>query len=137
MVKNIINNLPNIKSKTQFEQFGLPNREGFENNISSINNSTIQSSEISETKYDKLDAEFVEDKNENGDKQISVLSTLTSNEKTIPNKLPNIQGIEPDVKSIDKVDVKKYKLDWVSSIYIGSISVVGLYVAYKAIKRTI
>jgi hypothetical protein len=137
MVKNIINNLPNIKSKTQFEQFVLPNREGFENNISSINNSTIQSSEISETKYDKLDAEFVEDKNENGDKQISVLSTLTSNEKTIPNKLPNIQGIEPDVKSIDKVDVKKYKLDWVSSIYIGSISVVGLYVAYKAIKRTI
>ena len=137
MVKNIINNLPNIKSKTQFEQFMLPNREGFENNISSINNSTIQSSEISETKYDKLDAEFVEDKNENGDKQISVLSTLTSNEKTIPNKLPNIQGIEPDVKSIDKVDVKKYKLDWVSSIYIGSISVVGLYVAYKAIKRTI
>jgi hypothetical protein len=137
MVKDIINNLPNIKSKTQFEQFVLPNREGFENNISSINNSTIQSSEISETKYDKLDAEFVEDKNENGDKQISVLSTLTSNEKTIPNKLPNIQGIEPDVKSIDKVDVKKYKLDWVSSIYIGSISVVGLYVAYKAIKRTI
>lgn len=137
MVKNIINNLPNIKNKTQFEEFVLPNREGFENYISSIYNSTLQSSEMTETTYDKQDAELVEEKNENGEKQISVLSAIVSTEKPIPNKIPHEQGIKQDSQIINEVDIKKYKLDWVSTVYIGSISIVGLYIAYKAIKRTI
>jgi len=137
MVKNIINNLPNIKNKTQFEEFVLPNREGFENYISSIYNSTLQSSEMTETTYDKQDAELVEEKNENGEKQISVLSAIVSTEKPIPKKIPDEQGIKQDSQIINEVDIKKYKLDWVSTVYIGSISIVGLYIAYKAIKRTI
>ena len=137
MVKNIINNLPNIKNKTQFEEFVLPNREGFENYNSSIYNSTLQSSEMTETTYDKQDAELVEDKNENGEKQISVLSAIVSTEKPIPKKIPDEQGIKQDSQIINEIDIKKYKLDWVSTVYIGSISIVGLYIAYKAIKRTI
>lgn len=137
MVKNIINNLPNIKNKTQFEEFVLPNREGFENYISSIYNSTLQSSEMTETTYDKQDAELVEEKNENGEKQISVLSAIVSTEKPIPKKIPDEQGIKQDSQIINEIDIKKYKLDWVSTVYIGSISIVGLYIAYKAIKRTI
>ena len=107
MVKNIINNLPNIKNKTQFEEFVLPNREGVENYISSIYNSTLQSSEMTETTYDKQDAELVEEKNENGEKQISVLSAIVSTEKPIPKKIPAEQGIMQDSQIINEVDIKK------------------------------
>ena len=111
MVKNIINNLPNIKNKTQFEEFVLPNREGFENYISSIYNSTLQSSEMTETTYDKQDAELVEEKNENGEKQISVLSAIVSTEKPIPKKIPDEQGIKQDSQIINEVDIKSNNFD--------------------------
>ena len=137
MVKNIINNLPNIKSKTQFEQFVLPNREGFENNMSAPYSDRIQMSSIQTAPYNTADIDLIESKNENGEKEISVLSTIVSNEKPIPKKIPDTQGIEQDIQPVDKIDIKKYKLDWVSSIYIGSVSVIGLYIAYKSIKRTI
>jgi hypothetical protein len=137
MVKNIINNLPNIQNNTNFQHTAASHTEGFENNMSAPYSDRIQMSSIQTAPYNTDDIDLIESKNENGEKEISVLSTIVSNEKPIPKKIPDTQGIEQDIQPVDKIDIKKYKLDWVSSIYIGSVSVIGLYIAYKSIKRTI
>lgn len=52
-----------------------------------------------------------------------------------------LASYEGNTDYIDEEDVKKYtnvkKLDSMSTIFIGSISVIGLYMVYKIIKKTL
>ena len=65
--------------------------------------------------------------------------TITSAGTKAFNVLSSIAGqddIEENV--LETVDIKKVKkLDTLSTIFVGSISVIGLYEVYKAIKKTI
>ena len=48
-------------------------------------------------------------------------------------KLESIQNIDNDTKKTND----KFKLDTITTIYVGSISVIALYIAYRAIRKTI
>ena len=65
--------------------------------------------------------------------------TITSAGTKAFNVLSSIAG-QDDIEDngLETVDIKKVKkLDTLSTIFVGSISVIGLYVVYKAIKKTI
>ena len=65
--------------------------------------------------------------------------TITSAGTKAFNVLSSIAG-QDDIEEngLETVDIKKVKkLDTLSTIFVGSISVIGLYVVYKAIKKTI
>ena len=65
--------------------------------------------------------------------------TITSVGTKAFNVLSSIAG-QDDIEEngLETVDIKKVKkLDTLSTIFVGSISVIGLYVVYKAIKKTI
>ena len=64
--------------------------------------------------------------------------TITSAGTKAFNVLSSIAG-QDDIEEngLETVDIKKVKkLDTLSTIFVGSISVIGLYVVYKAIKKT-
>ena len=55
--------------------------------------------------------------------------------------LPKIQGIThaPDTDSDDDDEVKDntFKLDTITKVYAGALSIVGLFVLYRVVKKTI
>lgn len=111
--------------------------ENFENNMASLYKTTLHSGSISMSGYNnKNDIDITEEEQTDGTRILSFLSAVSANEKPIPKKVPSVKGIDNGDVNVDNVDTKKYKLDWISSAYIGSISVIGLFIAYKAIKRT-
>lgn len=150
MLQKILNNIPNIENKKKESMSNLhqsnfynletmrnrTNQESFDDYMSSLYKTTLHSSQIPMPTNKKSDVEITAEENEDGESNLSVLSAIASSEKPIPKKVPAVKGIDNGDVNVDNVDTKKYKLDWVSSAYIGSISVIGLFIAYKAIKRT-
>jgi hypothetical protein len=150
MLQKILNNIPNIENKKKESMCNLhqsnfhnletmrnrTNQESFDDYMSSLYKTTLHSSQIPMPTNKKSDVEITAEDNEDGESNLSVLSAIASSEKPIPKKVPAVKGIDTGDVNVDNVDTKKYKLDWVSSAYIGSISVIGLFIAYKAIKRT-
>lgn len=151
MLQKILNNIPNIENKKKENMCNLhqsnfynletmqnrTNKESFDDYMSSLYKTTLHSSQIPMPTNKKSDVEITSEENEDGESNLSVLSAIASSEKPIPKKVPAVKGIDNGDVNVDNVDTKKYKLDWVSSAYIGSISVIGLFIAYKAIKRTV
>tara|TARA_B110000967_G_C18901767_1_gene576108 strand:- start:11145 stop:11603 length:459 start_codon:yes stop_codon:yes gene_type:complete len=152
MSSKIINNCPNADKRKRegmatLKQTNFRNletlktltktTENFENYVSPLFNTTLSTSEIKITKNETYDLDINAEETHEGEKQLSILAAITSDDKPVPKKIPAISGVDNGDTTTKEVDVKKYKLDWVSQIYIGSISVVGLFVVYRAIKSTI
>ena len=151
MISRILNNIPNIDNKKkenmqtlkQSNFSNLANKkkekkvENFDDHMSSLYTRTLHSSDIPmNNKKEKTEVEITAEEDTDGEKKLSVLSAITTDEAAIPNKIPSVSGIDNADVNIDEVDVKKYELDWISTAYIGSISLLGVFIAYKAIKRT-
>ena len=51
-------------------------------------------------------------------------------------QVPKMNGIKEE-STEKKEEEKHFKLDTMTTIYIGSISVIGIYMAYRAIRKTI
>jgi hypothetical protein len=151
MSPKIINNIPNTDKK-QKEEIATINQtnfrnletmkckskptENFENYISPLFGTKLLSGQVKMTKNETYDLDIDAVETHEGEKQLSILSAITSDDKPVPKKVPTITGVDNGDASTTEVDVNKYKLDWVSQIYIGSISVVGLFIVYRAIKST-
>lgn len=119
------------------KDFTLKTSENFENNMTSVYKTTLHSGSIPMSSYNnKNDIEITEEEHTDGTRILSFLSAITTDDKPIPKKIPAVKGVKTGDVKVNYVDTKKYKLDWVSTAYIGSISVIGLFVVYKAIKRT-
>jgi hypothetical protein len=150
MLQKLLNNIPNIENKKEdtmrnlhqsnfynLEAMQCKNRkENFDNNIASLYKTSLHSSHVVMQKNKKTDVEISVQDDDAEKGSLSVLSAITSDEKPIPKKIPSVKGIDNGDVDIDRIDTKKYKLDWISTVYVGSISVIGLFIAYKAIKRT-
>jgi len=151
MIPKIINNLPNIDKRTKEPMQNLKqsnfynletirkekNTETFDDYMSSLYQKTLHSSDVPMTKKGKTDVEITAEENDDGEKKLSILSAIASDDKPVPKKIPNVTGVDNTDAKIEEVDTKKYKLDWLSTAYVGTISVIGLFIAYKAIKKTI
>ena len=138
MLQKILNNIPNIENKKKESMSNLhqsnfynletmrnrTNQEYFDDYMSSLYKTTLHSSQIHMPTNKKSDVEITAEENEDGESNLSVLSAIASSEKPIPKKVPAVKGIDNGDVNVDNVDTKKYKLDWVSSAYIGSISVI-------------
>lgn len=150
MLQKILNNIPNMENQKKESMRNLhqsnfsnletmkhrSNQESFDDYMSALYKTTLHSSQIPMPTNKKSDVEITAEEDEEGESKLSILSAIASSDKPIPKKIPAVKGIDNGDVKIDNVDTKKYKLDWVSTAYIGSISVVGLFIAYKAIKRT-
>jgi len=151
MSSKIINNSPNAdkvkrEGMATLKQSNFQNLEtlktrvksieNFENYVSPLYATTLSSSEVKITKSETYDLDITAEETHEGEKQLSILSAITSDDKPVPKKIPEIAGVDNGDTSTKEVDTKKYKLDWISQIYIGSVSVVGLFIVYRAIKST-
>lgn len=141
MFSKVIDNIPSIKNKkfnkiNYLEKFNNLDKdikiENFDDLLESDGNIDEHHSHI-ELPDEEIEVIVDQEENEFGEKYFAML-TGKSKEKTpqVP-KLENIQNIENDENKKNK----KFKLDTLTTIYIGSISVVALYIAYRAIRKTI
>ena len=141
MFSKVIDNIPSIQNKklhkiNYLEKFSTQDKhiniENFDELLESASNTDEHHSHVN-LPEEEVDIIVDQEENEFGEKYFAML-TGESKEKTpqVP-KLENIQNIENDEKKTDK----KYKLDNLTTIYIGSISVIALYIAYRAIRKTI
>ena len=106
--------------------------ENFDNFVHPLNNIDEHHDHV-DLPQQEQEVVIDQEENEFGEKYFAML-TGKKKEKTpqVP-KLENIQNIDQDEKKTNK----KYKLDTLTTIYVGSISVIALYIAYRAIRKTI
>lgn len=126
-----------------FNRFdNIPNKDNFNKPQNKIELNNFRNMEKKEKKgvdlmKSKLDVE-------------SIFAPLLKKEEIVINEAFNKDGsmvyetlasYDGNTDYIDEEDVKKYsnikKLDSMSTIFIGSISVIGLYMVYKVIKKTL
>ena len=141
MFSNVINNIPNIQNINNHKINYLDKVDTLGKNINIENfNDLLGSVETIDKYHNHLglpqqEQEIIlnQEENEFGEKYFAML-TGKKKEKTpqVP-KLESIQNIENDEKKSNK----KYKLDTLTTIYVGSISFIALYIAYRAIRKTI
>ena len=151
MINKILNNIPNIdnikkENMQTLKQNNFSNLvnlkkekkvENFDDYMSSLYAKTLHSSDVPmNNKKEKTEVEITAEQDNDGEKKLSILSAIATDDTPIPKKIPTVFGIDNGDIIVKEVDVNKYKLDWISTVYIGSISVIGLLIAYKAIKRT-
>ena len=75
-----------------------------------------------------------QEQNEFGERYFAMLTG--KKKEDLVKQVPKMNGIEEE--STEKTEDKKhFKLDTMTTIYIGSISVIGIYMAYRAIRKTI
>lgn len=151
MFSNIFNNIPNadkikrpIPLRINTNRLVNPNKHGteepnieeFENYVASLQKTSLISSIVKETKESKDDTyelDIEDDDTKKGERQLSILSSISSNEKPVPKKIPDVKGINNE--SDKEVNTNNYKLDKFTQLYIGSISIVALFLVYKSMYK--
>jgi hypothetical protein len=126
-----INNKKDIKNKSNFNNLEKQKVEQFDANLSNLFKTNLNYNNIHFPTNKKTDI-TIETDNKN---QFQILSALDNINFNI------FENDEDDQDSDDDEEVngeiRMHKLDFPSTIYITSISIIGLYIAYKAIKKTI
>ena len=142
-MNKIINNLPKLTRKQQNK------KEEYCNSCSKIDNFTVAKCPYSEEftgmdimKFKNLGGNFTP---ENVTKepfiQLSGLSNLIQKEdepkKTVKN-LPNIHGINKDTDNDveEEQDKSLFEPDTLTKIYAGSLSLIGLFILFRVVKKT-
>ena len=141
MFSKLINNIPNIENKKNHKFNYL---EKFDNLGKTVKIDSFEDFVYPDTNIDEhhnhvdlpeKEQEIILDQEENqfGEKYFAMLTGKKTKKVDQVPKLENIENIDEDKKKIDK----KYKLDTLTTVYIGSISIIALYIAYRAIRKTI
>jgi len=142
MFSSVINNIPNIQNNInnnkikyldKFNTLGKDNNiENFDELLGSVENTDKYHSHI-ELPEEEQEVIVDQEENEFGEKYFAMLTGKKKDKSPQVPKLESIQNIENDEKKSNK----KYKLDTLTTIYVGSISTIALYIAYRAIRKTI
>lgn len=142
-MKKIINNLPKLTNQQQKQ------KEEYCNNCSTINSFTVEKCPYSDgftgmgiSDLKNLGSNFTpENMNKESFVQLSAFSNLIQKEeepkKTLKN-LPNIHGINKDTDNDVKEEEDKslFEPDTLTKIYAGSLSLIGLFILFRVVKKT-
>jgi hypothetical protein len=142
-MKKIINNLPKLTNQQQKQ------KEEYCNNCSTINSFTAKKCPYSDgftgmgiSDLKNLGSNFTpENMNKEPFVQLSAFSNLIQKEeepkKTVKN-LPNIHGINKDTDNDVKEEEDKslFEPDTLTKIYAGSLSLIGLFILFRVVKKT-
>ena len=135
MFSKVINNTPNVQNKKinkvdSLERFKNLNKQ-VENVNEIVNPITSIDNYHTHVTIPKKQQELVVEQEENsfGEKYFTMLTGKKKEKKTQTPELENITNLTDNGKH--------YKLDTMTTIYIGSISVIALYIVYRAIRKTI
>jgi len=126
-----INNKKDIKNKSNFNNLEKQKVEQFDANLSNLFKTNLNYNNIHFPTNKKTDI-TIETDNKN---QFQILSALDNINFNIFENDEDDQDSDDDEEVND--EIRMHKLDFPSTIYITSISIIGLYIAYKAIKKTI
>ena len=77
-----------------------------------------------------------QEQNDFGERYFTML-TGEKKEDLDVKQVPKLNGIEEQEQDKKEDNNKKNKFDTMTTIYIGSISIIGIYIAYRAIRKTI
>lgn len=138
MFSKLINNIPNIENKKNhkinyLERFDNINKtvkiDDFVHPVANIDE------HHNHIDLPEKEQEIIIDQDENlfGEKYFAMLTGKKTEKVNQVPKLENIENIDEDKKKTNE----KYKLDTLTTVYIGSLSIIALYIAYKAIRKTI
>lgn len=142
-MKKIINNLPKLTNQQQKQ------KEEYCNNCSTINSFIVDKCPYSDgftgmgiSDLKNLGSNFTpENMNKESFVQLSAFSNLIQKEeepkKTVKN-LPNIHGINKDTDNDVKEEEDKslFEPDTLTKIYAGSLSLIGLFILFRVVKKT-
>jgi len=142
-MNKIINNLPKL-TKMQQKQ-----KEEYCNNCSKTDNFTVKKCPYSEgftgmgiSDLKNLGSNFTpENVNKEPFVQLSAFSNLIQKEeepkKTVKN-LPNIHGINKDTNNDveEEQDKTLFEPDTLTKLYAGSLSVIGLFILFRVVKKS-
>lgn len=142
-MKKIINNLPKLTNQQQKQ------KEEYCNNCSTINSFTVKKCPYSDgftgmgiSDLKNLGSNFTpENMNKESFVQLSAFSNLIQKEeepkKTVKN-LPNIHGINKDTDNDveEEQDKSLFEPDTLTKIYAGSLSLIGLFILFRVVKKT-
>lgn len=126
-----INNKKDIKNKSNFNNLEKQKVEQFDANLSNLFKTNLNYNNIHFPTNKKTDI-TIETDNKN---QFQILSAIDNINFNIFENDEDDQDSDDDEEDNDEIHM--HKLDFPSTIYITSISIIGLYIAYKAIKKTI
>lgn len=126
-----INNKKDIKNKSNFNNLEKQKVEQFDANLSNLFKTNLNYNNIHFPTNKKTDI-TIETDNKN---QFQILSAIDNINFNIFENDEDDQDSDDDEEDND--EIRMHKLDFPSTIYITSISIIGLYIAYKAIKKTI
>jgi hypothetical protein len=127
-----INNKKDIKNKSNFNNLEKQKIETFETNLSNLFKTNLNYNNIHFPTNKKTDITIEPDNKS----QFHILSALDNINVNMFNDDNNDDDDDDDDEE-DNDEILMHKLDFPSTIYITSISIIGLYIAYKAIKKTI
>ena len=142
-MKKIINNLPKLTNQQQKQ------KEEYCNNCSTINSFTVKKCPYSDgftgmgiSDLKNLGSNFTpENVTKEPFVQLSAFSNLIQKEeepkKTVKN-LPNIHGINKDTDNDveEEQDKSLFEPDTLTKIYAGSLSLIGLFILFRVVKKT-
>ena len=145
MFSNFVDNLPKVTEKQ--ETMRNIHLEGLKNNNKDITENfdkfdyfvhPIVGADKHHTHVElpKKEEDIIVDQEQNefGERYFAMLTG--KKKEDLVKQVPKMNGIEEE--STEKTEDKKhFKLDTMTTIYIGSISVIGIYMAYRAIRKTI
>ena len=126
-----INNKKDIKNKSNFNNLEKQKVEQFDANLSNLFKTNLNYNNIHFPTNKKTDITIEPDNKS----QFHILSALDNINFNIFENDEDDQDSDDDEEVND--EIRMHKLDFPSTIYITSISIIGLYIAYKAIKKTI
>ena len=139
MFSKVINNTPNVQTKKNkdiidsLEKFKNLNK--YNNNVESFNEFVHPITSIdnyhTHISIPEKQQEIIVDQEENsfGEKYFSMLTGKKKEKKT---QTPKIEGVT-NISDNNNLT----KLDTMTTIYIGSLSIIALYAVYRAIRKTI
>ena len=77
-----------------------------------------------------------QEQNDFGERYFTMLTGKKKEDLDVK-QVPKLNGIEEQKQDKKEESNKKNKFDTMTTIYIGSISIIGIYIAYRAIRKTI
>ena len=141
MFSNFVDNLPKVSKKQEtmrnIHLEGLKNKnkditENFEKFDYFVHPIVDIDQHHSHVELPKKEEDIIVDQEQNefGERYFAMLTG--KKKEDLVKQVPKMNGIKED-----NTEKKHFKLDTMTTIYIGSISVIGIYMAYRAIRKTI
>jgi len=143
MFSNFIDNIPKTTKKQ--EALKAEHLESLKNKADKIKENFDRQDPVvgidtyhSHVELPKKTQDIIVDQEQNdfGERYFTMLTGKKKEDLEVK-QVPKLNGIEEQKQDKKEDNNKKNKFDTMTTIYIGSISIIGIYIAYRAIRKTI